>query len=94
MNLKTVISPPPSPKAGWFGGDVHSIRGECSCKLGTVWNNEELSCDVVELLDYADCVDCVDHSYRNGGRTINLRGPIVLPGCLFLFLFLFCCCKK
>jgi len=33
-----------SPAAGWFGGDTVSIRGECTCRPGTIWNRQELSC--------------------------------------------------
>merc|ERR1712172_339853 len=34
-----------TPLAGWFGGDVISIRGECNCEQGLFWNDDDLSCD-------------------------------------------------
>ena len=33
----------------WFGGDWASIRGECNCQAGLLWNGNELSCEQVSV---------------------------------------------
>jgi len=70
-----------TPSAGWYGGDVISIRGECSCREGTVWNNGQLSCD----RHFRN-----DRNYRNYRPNGSPKSPGLDPFIIIISSILLC----
>jgi len=74
-----------TPAAGWFGGDTVTIRGECNCEPGYIWNENQLSCDLRRIGGQRINV--------NGGQQINGSLAIgAIIGIVIACLIGFCCC--